>query len=96
MPERSVVTWNAMICGSASHANVEDALSLFLSTNKEGIIVPNSVTFVGLIDVAREDFYSMKESTWVDLMVLVWDLGVCSSSKSQIRLSPVSILDGLI
>jgi len=40
MPERNIVTLNAMVCGLASHANVEDAHSLFLSTNKVGIIVP--------------------------------------------------------
>lgn len=40
MSERNVVIWNAMICALASHVHVEDALSLFLSTNKEGIIVP--------------------------------------------------------
>jgi pentatricopeptide repeat protein len=69
MSERNVVTWNAMICALASHAHVEDALSLFQSTNKEGIVVPNNVTFVcvffvccyeSLIDVVCEVFYSMK------------------------------------
>ncbi|WJX81189.1 hypothetical protein P8452_64106 [Trifolium repens] len=69
MPERNVVTWNAMICGLASHGHVEDALSLFESMQKEGIVVPNGVTFVGvlnacchagLIDVGREVFCSMK------------------------------------
>jgi pentatricopeptide repeat protein len=69
MPERNVVTWNAMICGLASHGHVEDALSLFESMKKEGIVIPNGVTFVGvlnacchagLIDVGREVFCSMK------------------------------------
>lgn len=59
-----------MIFGLASHhGHVEDALNLFESMKKEGIVVPNGVTFVGilsaschadLIDVGREVFCSMK------------------------------------
>ena len=69
MAERNVATWNAMIFGLASRGHVEDALSLFESMKKEGIVVPNGVTFVGilsacchagLIDVGREFFCSMK------------------------------------
>ncbi|CAK8541099.1 unnamed protein product [Lathyrus sativus] len=70
MLERNVVTWNAMLCGLASHGHVEDALSLFESMKKDGIVVPNDVTFIGvlsacchagLIGVGREIFYSMKD-----------------------------------
>lgn len=69
MPERNVVTWNAMICGLASHGHVDDALGLFEDMRKEGVVVPNDVTFIGvlsacchagLIDVGREIFCSMK------------------------------------
>jgi len=69
MPERNVVTWNAMICGLASHGHVEDALGLFECMKKEEIVVPNAVTYVGvlsacchagLIDVGHEVFCSMK------------------------------------
>lgn len=69
MPEKNVVTWNAIICGLASHGLVDDALSLFESMKKDGIVVPNDVTFIGvlsacchagLIDVGREVFCSMK------------------------------------
>lgn len=60
------------------YANFEDALSLFLSTNKEGIIVPNNVTFVGvlfvccyasLIDVACEVFCTMKVAYGIRLNI---------------------------
>ncbi|KAK3183802.1 hypothetical protein Dsin_031088 [Dipteronia sinensis] len=68
MPERNIATWNAMICGSASHGHAEEALNLFRKLEKEQI-VPNDITFVGvlsacchagLIDVGREIFNSMK------------------------------------
>jgi len=30
-----------------------------------------------------------EEPTWVGLVMLAWDLGVCSSSRSRARLSPI-------
>jgi len=69
MPERNVVTWNAMICGLGAHGHVEDALGLFEKMKREKVVCPNGVTFVGvlsacchagLIDVGREIFRSMK------------------------------------
>ncbi|KAE9599553.1 putative tetratricopeptide-like helical domain-containing protein [Lupinus albus] len=69
MNEINIVTWNAMICGLASHGHVEDALALFEKLKKERVVVPNDVTFIGvlsacchggLLDVGRNIFYSMK------------------------------------
>lgn len=69
MPERNVVTWNAMICGLGAHGHVDEALALFERMKKEPIVFPNHVTFVGilsacchagLVDVGREVFHSMK------------------------------------
>ncbi|KAL5061699.1 hypothetical protein RYX36_023436 [Vicia faba] len=70
MLERNIVTWNAMICGLASHGHVEDALSLFERIKKDEIVVPNDITFIGvlsacchagLIGVAHKVFCSMKD-----------------------------------
>lgn len=69
MNERNIVTWNAMICGMAAHGHVEDALSLFEKLKKKQVVVPNDVTFIGvlsacchagLLDVGCEIFNSMK------------------------------------
>ncbi|XP_027353337.1 pentatricopeptide repeat-containing protein At5g06540-like [Abrus precatorius] len=69
MPERNVVTWNAMICGLAAHGHVEDALCLFEKMKKDQVVVPNDVTFIGvlsacrhggLIDVGRKIFSSIE------------------------------------
>ncbi|XP_048229471.1 pentatricopeptide repeat-containing protein At5g06540 [Ricinus communis] len=74
MTEKNVATWNAMLCGLASHGHAEEALSLFWKLEKEHI-VPIDATFVGvlsacchagLIDVGRRIFYSMKESYGID------------------------------
>lgn len=68
MVERNTATWNAMICGLASHGHAEEARNLFQKLESEQI-VPNDISFVGvlsacchagLIDYGREVFYSMK------------------------------------
>lgn len=68
MPERNIVTWNAMICGLAMHGYVEDALELFHKLERDEI-APNDITFVGvlsacchagLVEVGSEIFYSMR------------------------------------
>lgn len=78
MPERNVVTWNAMICGLGAYGYVDDALGLFEKMKKEGVVVPNGVTFVGvlsacchagLIDVGCEIFRSMKSVYGIELKI---------------------------
>ncbi|KAK4262970.1 hypothetical protein QN277_028454 [Acacia crassicarpa] len=68
MFERNIATWNAMICGLATHGDAKDALILFQKLTKEQL-VPNDVTFIGvlsacchagLLDVGRDIFHSMK------------------------------------
>ncbi|KAF3796552.1 Pentatricopeptide repeat-containing protein [Nymphaea thermarum] len=48
MPERTVVSWSAMIMGHAIHGQSEEALSLFSKMQKRGID-PNAVAFIGLL-----------------------------------------------
>lgn len=69
MPERNIATWNAMICGLATHGHAEDALFLFQKLTKEQLS-PNDITFIGvlsacchagLFDVGRNIFHSMKK-----------------------------------
>ncbi|XP_020968508.1 pentatricopeptide repeat-containing protein At5g06540-like [Arachis ipaensis] len=78
MTERNVVTWNVMISGLAAHGHVEDALGLFEKLKEEQAVVPNNVTFLGvlsacchagLVDVGREIFYSMKNVYGVDAKI---------------------------
>ncbi|CAN6442860.1 unnamed protein product [Victoria cruziana] len=68
MPERNSATWNALICGMAMHGHAEKSLHLYLEMRKEDAILPNDITFVGvlsacchagLIDVGQEVFNSM-------------------------------------
>ncbi|KAL2333045.1 hypothetical protein Fmac_014258 [Flemingia macrophylla] len=49
MVQRDVWTWNAMICGLASHDRAREALVLFRRFIDEGF-VPGNVTFVGVLN----------------------------------------------
>ncbi|XP_074565092.1 pentatricopeptide repeat-containing protein At5g66520-like [Curcuma longa] len=69
MPERTVVSWSAMIGGHAMHGQAEEALELF-SKMQEASVEPNAVTFVGLLHACshigllqegRQFFRSMSE-----------------------------------
>eukprot|EP01018_Ginkgo_biloba_P015982 Gb_28612 [translate_table: standard] len=67
MPERNVVSWNAMIAGCAQHGRGNEALQLFEQMQCDGI-EPNYITFVcvlsacshaGLVEKGRFYFDSM-------------------------------------
>ncbi|KAF3435233.1 hypothetical protein FNV43_RR22320 [Rhamnella rubrinervis] len=66
--EKNIATWNAMICGLATHGHGEEALSLFRKLQKEHVM-PNDITFVGVlsacchvgfVECGREIFQSME------------------------------------
>ncbi|KAG1331984.1 Pentatricopeptide repeat-containing protein [Cocos nucifera] len=69
MPQKNIVSWNAMISALAFHGQSREAISLFeRMRNEEGAIQPNDVTFVGvlsacvhggLVDEGRRRFNSM-------------------------------------
>ncbi|GLT78532.1 hypothetical protein SLA2020_500640 [Shorea laevis] len=71
MPERNLITWNAMIGGYAHQGQSDSALALFqaMTSGSHGV-VPNYVTFVcvlsacsraGAVKIGMEIFESMKE-----------------------------------
>ncbi|CAM6042465.1 unnamed protein product, partial [Sphagnum compactum] len=49
MPVRNVVSWTAMISGSAQQGYAEDALDLFQQMQQEGV-KPNKVTFISVLN----------------------------------------------
>ncbi|KAK1355377.1 Pentatricopeptide repeat-containing protein [Heracleum sosnowskyi] len=48
LPERDVVTWNAMIAGFSQSFNPEDGLVCFKRMQVEGLLEPNSVSLLNL------------------------------------------------
>ncbi|PKU81271.1 pentatricopeptide repeat-containing protein At4g21065 [Dendrobium catenatum] len=47
--EKRVVSWNAMISGYAMHGHADEALALFDKLRKEAILLPDNITFVGVL-----------------------------------------------
>ncbi|KAK8954796.1 Pentatricopeptide repeat-containing protein [Platanthera zijinensis] len=47
--EKRIVSWNAMISGYAMHGHAIEALSLFDKMKKEAILLPDNITFVGVL-----------------------------------------------
>ncbi|VFQ97341.1 unnamed protein product [Cuscuta campestris] len=47
-PKKDLVTWNAIICGSAQHGLAEDALQIFGRMEQAGIL-PNHSTFLAVL-----------------------------------------------
>lgn len=69
MPERDVISWNAMISGYGIHGNATDAVEIFRQMEESGVS-PNAVTFlaalsacshVGLVKEGRHLFGRMKD-----------------------------------
>ncbi|CAA7406561.1 unnamed protein product [Spirodela intermedia] len=48
-PERDRVSWNSMVQGLATHGRGEEALALFSRMEEEDGIVPDGVTFLGVL-----------------------------------------------
>lgn len=48
LPERNIVSWNAVICGFAQNGRGEDAVNFFERIRNSGVR-PNSVTLLGLL-----------------------------------------------
>ncbi|KAF7844412.1 pentatricopeptide repeat-containing protein [Senna tora] len=71
MPERNLVTWNAMIGGYAHQGNADMALALFEEmTSSDSVVVPSYVTLVsilsacsraGAVETGMQIFGSMRE-----------------------------------
>ncbi|OVA12784.1 Pentatricopeptide repeat [Macleaya cordata] len=49
MPERDLVSWNGMICGFAQNGEALKALKLFDEMVQSTAVVPNHVTFIGVL-----------------------------------------------
>lgn len=52
MPERDLISWNAIIAGNAQHGNGKDALQLFEQMQKTGM-KPDHITFVGVLSACN-------------------------------------------
>lgn len=49
MPEKTIVSWNAMLMGYSKHGMEKEAVELFQSMRKENEVKPDSVTLLGVL-----------------------------------------------
>ncbi|XP_059652328.1 pentatricopeptide repeat-containing protein At1g11290, chloroplastic-like [Cornus florida] len=54
MHDRDVVSWNSLITGYAQNGNWVDAFDIFLAMKKDGDLVPNQVTLLGLLSACGQ------------------------------------------
>ncbi|GAV85229.1 PPR domain-containing protein/PPR_2 domain-containing protein [Cephalotus follicularis] len=74
MEQKSIVTWNTMILGLATHGHVDKALTLFQNMLKAELARPDDVTFLvvlcacrhgGLVDEGRRYFDIMRKNYYI-------------------------------
>ncbi|KAF7824788.1 pentatricopeptide repeat-containing protein [Senna tora] len=68
MPEKTQVTWNAMILGYAQNGCVNEALNLFCKMQSHGV-KPDSFTFVSVI-TALADLSVTRQAKWIHGLVI--------------------------
>lgn len=68
MPHKNVISWNAMISGMASHGHGQEAIQLFSRMLDEGGVLPNDITFVGLLSACVHAGLVAEGRQWYSLM----------------------------
>ncbi|CAN0925812.1 Pentatricopeptide repeat-containing protein At1g59720, chloroplastic/mitochondrial [Linum grandiflorum] len=69
MEKKDLASWNSMILGFAMHGKSELALEYFDTMVKKYRILPNSVTFVGVLSACNHRFMVNDGRKYFDLMV---------------------------
>lgn len=69
MAYRDVNSWNSMILGFAMHGKAEDALDYYVRMVKAEKIVPNSITFVGVLSACNHRGMVNEGLVHFDMMV---------------------------
>ncbi|XP_020577243.1 pentatricopeptide repeat-containing protein At4g21065-like [Phalaenopsis equestris] len=67
--EKRVVSWNAMISGYAMHGHADEALTLFEKMRKEAILLPDNITFVGVLSACSHAGLLLEGRRFFDSML---------------------------
>lgn len=82
MPERNVISWNAMIAAFAQHGHGKEALQVFYAMQQERVH-PDKVTFLTLLSacshaaLVEEAYYCLLLMNWDHVTALTHDLYDC-------------------
>lgn len=69
LAEKTIVSWNSMICGYAMHGHANDALALFVKMRKQNQVPPDYITFVGALSACNHGGLLDEGKALFDLMV---------------------------
>ncbi|KAK1271093.1 Pentatricopeptide repeat-containing protein [Acorus gramineus] len=74
MPSRDVATWNAMIMGFAMHGLIKEAFDAFSRMGTMDGLLPNSITFVGILSACNHGGLVKEGRTYFDQMVHEYEI----------------------
>lgn len=69
MPERDITSWNSIILGFAMHGKAEAALEHFARLVKMETLMPNSITFVGVLSACNHRGMVNEGRKYFDMML---------------------------
>ncbi|KAL6602786.1 hypothetical protein ACP70R_043147 [Stipagrostis hirtigluma subsp. patula] len=72
--KRELVSWNAMICGYGMHGHADEALKLFSKMRSEAQVVPDNITFVGVLSACNHGGMVKEAKEFFELMVDVYSI----------------------
>ena len=73
MPQRDIVSWNAMISGMAMNGDGENAIRLFSEMEKDGVR-PDDVTFIAIFTACNHSGYAYEALRLLDRMCRVYNI----------------------
>ncbi|TKW21690.1 hypothetical protein SEVIR_4G136900v4 [Setaria viridis] len=71
---RDLVSWNSMICGYGMHGHADEALALFSKMRSEAQVMPDNITFVGVLSACNNGGMAKEAKELFDLMVSVYSI----------------------
>ncbi|KAM0946233.1 putative tetratricopeptide-like helical domain superfamily [Dioscorea sansibarensis] len=71
MKNRDVISWSTMISGLAMHGKAREAIELFVEMKTEGMVKPNSITFLGVLSACAHAGLSDEGLKYFDSMLQV-------------------------
>ncbi|WVZ79987.1 hypothetical protein U9M48_027507 [Paspalum notatum var. saurae] len=72
--QRELISWNAMICGYGMHGHADFALQLFSDMRSEAHVMPDNVTFVGVLSACNHGGMVKEAKEFFDLMVTFYSI----------------------
>lgn len=74
MRNRDVISWSTMISGLAMHGEACEAIELFVEMKTEGMVKPNSITFLGVLSACAHAGLSDEGLNYFDSMLQVYGI----------------------